>query len=73
MVSITLSVSKKLKKEMEEFPEINWSEVARQAITKKVFVLRKFQEFAKESELTPDEALSFGAQISKRVAKRRKG
>ena len=72
MVSITLSVSEELRKEMERFPEMNWSEVARQAIKKKILLLRKFREFAKESELTEEEALSLGAKVSKSVAKRHK-
>ncbi len=73
MVSITLSVPEKLKKEMEEFPELNWSEVARQAIQKKIFLMRKFQEFSKESELTEEDALLLGRKVSKAVAKRHKG
>ena len=35
MVSITLAVSKELKKEMDEFEIINWSAVAREAIKEK--------------------------------------
>lgn len=72
MVSITLSVSEKLKKEMEDFPEMNWSEVARQAIKKKIFIMRKFQEFSKESELTEEDALILGKKVNKVVAKRHK-
>ena len=36
MVSITLSVSEELKQEMEKFPEINWSEIARASIKIKI-------------------------------------
>ena len=31
MVTMTLSVPEELKERMETYPEINWSEVARQA------------------------------------------
>ena len=54
MVSITLSVPAELKDEMEEFPDINWSAVARQAIKKKVLMLHKFKEF--DIDLTSAEA-----------------
>ena len=73
MVSITLSVPKKLKKEMEDFPEMNWSEVARQAIKKKIFLLNQFREFSRESELTEEDALVLGKKVSRAVAKRHKG
>jgi hypothetical protein len=73
MVSITLSVPGKLKQEMELFPEMNWSEVARQAIKKKILMLKKFREFAKESEMSEEEALELGNKISKAAAKRHEG
>lgn len=48
MVSITLSVPKDMKKEMDGFPEINWSAIAREAINKRLVMMEKFKEFAKE-------------------------
>ena len=42
MVSITLSVPEELKVEMDEHPELNWSEIARQAIREKLAVLKKW-------------------------------
>ena len=35
MVYLTLSIPNELKEAMEKFPEINWSEVARDSIKKK--------------------------------------
>jgi len=73
MVSITLSVSEEMKKEMEKFPEMNWSEVARQAIRKKISLLKKFREFSRESELTEEDALLLGRKVNKGVARKHEG
>lgn len=73
MVSITLSVPDNLKKEMEQFPEMNWSEVARQAIKKKLAILKAFKEFSRESELTEEDALLLGRKVNKAVARKHKG
>ena len=35
MVNITLAIPDEIKKEMENFPEMNWSEIARKAIKEK--------------------------------------
>lgn len=72
MVSITLSVPGDLKKEMEMFPEMNWSAVARESIKKKLIMLRKFKEFTKDSTLTEEDALRLGREVSKRAMKRHK-
>jgi len=58
MVSITLSVPEELKKEMDAFPDINWSAVAREAIKKRITMLERFKEFTKDSEFTQEDALS---------------
>lgn len=50
MVSITLSVPPDLKEEMDLHPEMNWSEVARQAIRQKMDVLRKVEEIEKKAK-----------------------
>ena len=73
MVSITLSVSEDLKQEMDSFPEINWSAVAREAIKKKVAMMEKFKEFTKDSELTEEEALQLGKEVSAKAMRRHKG
>jgi hypothetical protein len=70
MVSITLAVPTELKQDMDMFPEINWSAVAREAIKQKVMLLRKFREFTKDSSITGEEALKMGAKVSKAVARR---
>ncbi|MDZ7688779.1 MAG: hypothetical protein U5J64_08680 [Halobacteriales archaeon] len=70
MVSITLSVPEEMKDEMEEFPEINWSEVARQSIDEKLEELRFLEEFKKESDLTEEEAVKLGRRLNEELAER---
>ena len=67
MVSVTLSVPEDLKHEMDEFQDMNWSAVARQAIKKKLIMLEKFKQFTKDSTLIEEEALELGAQVSKKA------
>ena len=40
MVSLTLSIPEDLKKEMERFPEMNWSVIAREAIRQRIMILK---------------------------------
>lgn len=70
MVTMTLAVPKELKERMDSFPEINWSEVARQAFRRKVEDLEILRNFTRESTLTEEEALDLGAELSKKLAKR---
>jgi len=72
MVSITLSVPEDLKHDMDSFPEINWSAVARQAIKSKVTMMEKFKEFTKDSEFTEEDALNLGREVSRKAMKRHK-
>ena len=72
MVSMTLSIPKEMKKEMELYTEINWSAVAREAIRRKLRVLREMDELLKNSKLTEEDAIFFGKKISRKVAKRLK-
>jgi hypothetical protein len=72
MVSITLSVPEDLKREMDSFPDINWSAVAREAIKKRVVMLKKFKEFTKDSEFTEEDALKLGRDVSAKAMKKHK-
>ena len=67
---MTLSIPKELKKEMERFPEINWSVVAREAIKRKIAILQKMNKLLAKSELTEDDAIFFGKKVTKKVAKK---
>jgi len=70
MVNITLTVPEDIKKEMEKFPEINWSVIAREAIKRRIFLLRKFREFTKDSELTEEDTIRLGSELNKSLRKR---
>lgn len=72
MTSLTLSVSKELKKMMDEHPDINWSEVARQAIIQKLTLLAKMDRLLKNSKLTARDAIEIGRKVNKGIAKRLK-
>lgn len=70
MVNITLSIPDDLKEEMEKFPEMNWSVIARAAIKQRIIMLQKFIEFAKDSELTEEDAIRLGREVSKKAAEK---
>lgn len=72
MANITLSIPEDLKKEMEKFPEINWSEVARDSIKKKIAQLSFLKGFKMDSEITADEALKLGQEVSQSLVNRYK-
>ncbi|MBI5881330.1 hypothetical protein HZB90_04325 [archaeon] len=55
---------------MDCFPDMNWSAVAREAIKRRLVMLEKFKEFAKDSELTEEDALRLGREVSEKVMKR---
>lgn len=70
MVNITLAVPEELKKEMDEHPELNWSEIARKAIREKLIVLNKLDRILSKSEFTEQDALKLGRKVNKTVAKK---
>jgi hypothetical protein len=50
--NITLSIPIELKAEMEKFPEINWSEVARNSIRQKIVEINFLKGLTMDSEIT---------------------
>lgn len=70
MVNITLSVPEDMKKEMEKFPEMNWSAIARAAIKKRVLLLQQLNELLKDSEFTEEDAIKLGREMNKRATER---
>lgn len=44
MATITISIPKELKKEMEEFPEMNWTGIIRRAFIDKIKELNRLEE-----------------------------
>ncbi len=64
MPSLTLSVPPDLKREMDEHPIINWSEVARAAIRERLASLKILNSIAAKSRLTEKDALELGRKIN---------
>ena len=73
MTNFTLSILDDLKKEMDKFPEINWSEVARASIRQKIADLNFLKGFRVNSDISPKDAEMLGQEVSKFLAKRYKG
>lgn len=67
---LTLSIPDELKVKMSRFPNIDWSGVARQAITEKVRVLEQMRQRLSRSSLTEADALKIGRQIKRRMWKK---
>lgn len=67
MATLTLAIPDDLRVKMRHFPEINWSEVARQAIVEKTRTLEQMQRLLAGSSLAADEAVQVGRQIKRRV------
>lgn len=71
MAHITLSVPEELKTVMDKHPEMNWSEVARQAFKEKVSQLELLDAIASESKLTEEDAIELGRKIRKSMWEKR--
>ena len=70
MVSLTLSIPEDLKKEMEKFPEMNWSVIAREAIRRKLLLLMQLDRLTRNSKLTERNTIELGRKVNKAAAKR---
>lgn len=64
MPTITVNVDDDLKKRMQKHPEINWSEVTRQAIQEKIETLEVMEELTSESELTESDVQEIADKIN---------
>jgi hypothetical protein len=72
MPNITLAIPEDLKKKMDHFKEINWSEVARQAIREKTLLLERMNQMLSGSTLDDAVIETHAAKIKKNVAKKHK-
>ncbi len=72
MASLTLAIPEELRNKMRSFPEINWSEVARQAIVEKARLLEKMNALLASEHLSSQEAVKLTRKVKKRVWKRHK-
>jgi|TARA_B100001971_G_scaffold182024_1_gene179097 hypothetical protein len=69
MPTLTLAVPKDLKAEMDSMPELNWSEIARTAISKKVTEYKLFKSIVAKSKLTEKDALDLGKKVNEGLYK----
>ncbi|MBI2146147.1 hypothetical protein HYU22_02300 [Candidatus Woesearchaeota archaeon] len=53
---------------MDSFPEMNWSEVARQAFIQKIEDMDFLRTFKEKSKLTEADALRLGKEVSRAVS-----
>ena len=69
MANLTLAIPTDLRVKMDRFLEINWSEVARQAIVQKTRQLEQLNQLFSKSTLTEQDTIEIGRQIKRRVWK----
>lgn len=72
MPNMTLAVPVDLKQKMDRFKEINWSEVARQAIREKTLVLERMDRLLSKSKLDFMDIERHASHIKKNVFKKHK-
>jgi len=73
MANLTLSVPDELYAEMKRHPEIRWSEVARQALAKKLEDLRRLEVLLGGSTLREEDVQRLGKTVKEGVWKKHRG
>ena len=67
MPTLTLAVPQEMKREMDHCPEINWSEIAREAIRKRLAELALFKAIVGKSKLSEKEVEEFGIKLGRKI------
>ncbi len=70
MTTMTLAIPNQLKQKMKLFPEINWSEVARQAFKQNIEDMEFLRKFKEKSKLTEKDAMRLGKEVSAELSKK---
>ena len=70
MTNVTVSVPFEMKKKMDEFAIINWSEVARQAFDQQLQKLELLQKLTSKSKATDKDVEEISAKIKAAITKR---
>jgi len=60
LADITLKILAELKAEMDQFPEINWSDETRRAIRQIIADLKFLREFKSSNTMTEEDAIELG-------------
>jgi len=69
---MTLAIPADLREKMDHFKEINWSEVARQAIREKTILLERMNTIFSGSKLTASDIQKHASKINRRVFRKHK-
>lgn len=72
VVNVTLSIPEALYKKMKKHPELNWSEIARQSIRKRIRDLEILDQIVAKSKMTMEDALEIGEMVKKSSWKKMK-
>lgn len=67
---MTIRVPDDLKRSLDEHPEINWSEVARQSMREYLYRLEVAEEIASKSELSEEDAAELSEDVKREIADR---
>ena len=70
MGNMTLSIPDEVRKEMKQFSEVKWSEVARKAIQERLETLQMAEKLARKSRLSAKDVEDFSRKITASAAKR---
>ncbi len=68
--NITLALPDEIHEKMRQFQEIRWSEIARQAIEKRIQDLEEINKIASKSKLTEEDVRIFSKKIKGLAAQR---
>lgn len=68
--NMTIRVPDDLKQSLDEHPEINWSEVARQSMREYIYRLEVAEDIASRSELSEDDAGALSEDVKHEIAER---
>ncbi len=72
-INVTFSIPAKLKEEMNEFSEVNWSRTAAELLEEKIQrlkVLKRLEGLLKGSKLTEDDVEKIAEKVKSGMAKR---
>lgn len=67
---MTLSIPDEIQKEMKQFSEIKWSEVARKAIQERLETLQLAEKLVRKSKLSAKDVEDFSRKITASATKR---
>lgn len=71
MVNMTLSIPSDMKHKMDNFSEINWSAVAREAFDEKIKDMEFIKKFKEKSRVTEEDAIKLGRELNSRLTEKR--